>query len=75
MKISKLKINGFGNLENKEINLNSGINLITGNNEKGKSTLLKFILSMLYGIPKNKQEKYNPWYAKEFSRKDRIYIR
>lgn len=69
MKINNLKINGFGNLENKEINLGSGFNLILGDNENGKSTLVKFIQSMLFGIPKNKIEKYKPWYANEFSGK------
>ena len=33
MKIKNIKINGFGNLENKEIELKNGINLIYGKNE------------------------------------------
>ena len=76
MKINNLKINGFGKLENKEINFSEGINLIYGNNEAGKTTLLKFISSMFYGVSKNKNkkefsdfEKYNPWKAEEFSGK------
>ncbi len=76
MKINKLKINGFGKIENKEINLNNNINLIYGENEAGKTTLLKFISGMLYGISKNKNkkefpdyEKYKPWQAQEFSGK------
>jgi len=36
MKIEKIKINGFGNLENKEINLKEKINIITGKNEARK---------------------------------------
>ena len=48
MKINNLKINGFGKLESKEINLENGINIIYGKNETGKSTLLKFIISMFY---------------------------
>ena len=39
MKINNLKINGFGKLEDKEINLKNGINIIYGKNETGKSTL------------------------------------
>ena len=50
MKIEKIQINGFGKLENKDIELTNGINIIIGKNESGKSTLLKFINSMLYGI-------------------------
>ena len=76
MQIKNIKINGFGNLEKKEVNLAKGINLICGNNEKGKSTFLKFIQSMFYGISKSRagknlsdSEKYTPWYAKEFSGK------
>lgn len=76
MKINKLKINGFGKLENKEINLKNNINIIYGDNEAGKTTLLKFISGMFYGISKNKNkkeisdfEKYMPWADKEFSGK------
>ena len=76
MKINFLKINGFGKIKNKEINLNKKINLIYGENEPGKTTLLKFIPSMLYGISKNKNgkeisdyDKYKPWDESEFSGK------
>ena len=76
MKIKNIKINGFGNLENKELELNNGINLIYGKNEAGKSTLLKFIYCMLYGASKNKNgkeisdyDKYLPWSGAEYSGK------
>ena len=76
MEINFLKINGFGKIKNKEINLNKKINLIYGKNETGKTTLLKFIPSMLYGISKNKNgkeisdfDKYKPWDENEFSGK------
>lgn len=76
MKIQKLKINSFGKLENKEIELKEKINIIYGENESGKSTLLKFITGMLYGLSKNKNgkeisdfEKYKPWYQEEYSGK------
>ena len=76
MEINFLKINGFGKIKNKEINLNKKINLIYGKNEAGKTTLLKFIPSILYGISKNKNgkeisdfDKYKPWDENEFSGK------
>jgi len=76
MKINNLKINGFGKLKDKEIKLQDGINVIYGKNEAGKSTLLKYITSMLYGLSKNKNggtvpeiEKYEPWESEEFSGK------
>ena len=52
MKIDYLKINGFGKVTNKEINLKSNINIIQGKNETGKSTILQFINSMFYGAAK-----------------------
>ncbi len=76
MQIKKIKINNFGKLNDKEIELNNGINVIYGENESGKSTLLKFITSMFYGINKNKNgqkisdyDKYTPWTEGEFSGK------
>lgn len=76
MKILNLKINNFGKLSNKEIDLNNGINIIYGENESGKSTLLKFIIGMFYGLSKNKNgrftsdfERYTPWNGGEFSGK------
>ena len=76
MKIKNVKINNFGKLENKEIEFEDNINLIYGENESGKSTLLKFISSMFYGASKNKNgknitdyEKYKPWNNGEFSGK------
>lgn len=76
MKINKLQINAFGNIENKEIELSENINVIYGKNEAGKSTLLKFIVDSLYGISKNKRgkefsdyDRYKPWKTEEFSGK------
>ncbi len=75
MKINKIKINSYGNLNNKELELNK-LNIIYGKNESGKSTLLNFIISILYGISKNKNgkdisdyERYTPWNGEEFSGK------
>lgn len=76
MKINKIKINSYGKLKNKEINLENKINIIYGENESGKSTLLNFILNIFYGASKNKKgkdisdfEKYKPWDSEEFSGK------
>lgn len=74
MKIDKLKINSYGRIENKDIELKQGINIIKGYNEAGKSTLLSFINSILYGIDKKKQnsyisefDRYMPWISDDFS--------
>ena len=76
MKINNIKINAFGKLTNKDITFNNGINLIIAKNEAGKSTLVKFIQSMLFGISRIKNgktisdfDKYKPWNSTEFSGK------
>ena len=76
MKIEKIKINSYGTLKNKEINLKNNLNIIYGKNESGKSTLLNFIKNIFYGISKNKNgkeisdyEKYLPWESENFSGK------
>ena len=76
MKINEFKINGFGKIKDKQINLEDKINIIYGKNESGKSTILKFLISMLYGSSKNKRgkdisdfERYTPWHLEEFSGK------
>lgn len=76
MRIDNLKINGFGKLKNKEVKFSDGINIVYGENEAGKSSLLKFITSMLYGASKNKNgkelsdfDRFKPWKTEEFSGK------
>ena len=74
MKIKKLKINNFGKLKDKEIELKDNLNIIFGKNEAGKSTILKYIVNSFYGISKNKKgkeysdlERYKPWSGEDFS--------
>ena len=76
MNINKIQINGYGKLKDTKIELEKGINIIYGENEVGKSTLLNYITSSFYGISKNKKgkevsdfEKYTPWNLEEFSGK------
>lgn len=76
MNLQKLKINAYGKLKDKELEFKDHINIIYGKNEAGKSTILKFITNMLYGISKNKNgkpysdfEKYKPWEGEDFSGK------
>ena len=76
MKIKSIKINSFGNLQDKEIDLSDNINIIYGKNEAGKSTLLKFITNSFYGTSKNKKgrefsdyDRYKPWGREDFSGK------
>ena len=76
MQIKNLQINGFGKLEDVNINLKEGLNLIVGENESGKSTFTEFIKGIFYGVNRNKNgkeysdyEKFKPWNEKNFSGK------
>ena len=68
MKINSCFIASFGKFKNYKINFTDGFNLIYGDNEAGKSTIMSFIKMMFYGnggrvadIDKNLRKKYMPW--------------
>lgn len=50
MYIKHLKIEAFGVLRDREVELSDGLNIIEGANESGKSALAMFIKFMLYGL-------------------------
>ena len=60
----------FGRLEDRELSLRPGLNVISGSNEAGKSTWLAFLLAMLYGVDTGERGRadrlpdklrYQPW--------------
>ena len=65
MKINKIHINAFGKLTNFDLALNDGLNLIYGDNEFGKTTLMAFIKMIFFGTASGKagldRKKYIPW--------------
>lgn len=69
MRITELHIAGFGKLQDYSLCFADGFNLIYGDNEKGKTTLLAFIKAMLYGFESRGKKKvaeneflhYMPW--------------
>ncbi len=68
MKINSLNIASFGKFKDFKIDFSDGFNLIYGENEAGKSTIMAFIKMMFYGnsgkssdIEKNPRKKYLPW--------------
>jgi len=68
MKINKIYISAFGKLKDYTLELDDGLNVIYGENEQGKSTIMAFIKMMFYGsgrgssqVSKNPRIKYNPW--------------
>ncbi len=71
MIIKSIEIISFGKFKNKTIEFNSDFNIIAGNNESGKSTVISFIYAMFYGFGDNRgkgismREKYTPWQGGE----------
>ncbi|MDD6478463.1 MAG: AAA family ATPase [Oscillospiraceae bacterium] len=68
MKIKKIHIAAFGKLKDYTLELDNGLNVIYGENEDGKSTVMAFIKMMFYGsgrgsssVSKNPRIKYTPW--------------
>lgn len=69
MRILKLSAS-FGSLQNAELTLNEGLNVITAPNESGKSTWTAFLMAMLYGVDSSERTtktnlpvktKFKPW--------------
>ena len=56
MKIEKLSLKRFGKLDRFEMGFNPGINLIKGDNETGKSTLVEALTCALYDDPKSQKK-------------------
>ena len=68
MRIKSVNIAAFGGLKNKVIDFSDGFNVVYGDNENGKTTVMSFIKMMFYGsgrasaqITKNARKKYMPW--------------
>ncbi len=59
MRIKELNIAEFGCFKNKKITLDSGLNIIEGDNESGKSTLVLFIKFMLYGLGRKNAKNFD----------------
>lgn len=72
MIIKSVKLDNFGKFEDYALELGPQLNVIYGDNEDGKSTIMAFILMMFYGhggrstdLTKNPRRKYRPWNGKE----------
>lgn len=70
MIIKELNLIGFGQFNNKVVDLKDGLNIIYGENEAGKTTIHNFINGMFYGFLKpyakrtlylDEHGKYAPW--------------
>lgn len=69
MRLIRLHVENFGVLQNYDLELSEGLNVLHEKNGWGKSTLSVFIKSMFYGLPattkrsldENERKKYTPW--------------
>lgn len=68
MKINALHISAFGGIKNLNLDFNENFNIIYGDNENGKTTIMNFVKMMFYGterssaqLSKNLRKKYTPW--------------
>ena len=70
MWIERVRADGFGRIVGGEFEFANGLNCVYGANEAGKTTLLEFLISMLYGQARpalkkreldQKNDLYRPW--------------
>lgn len=74
MKIKKLMVEDFGRFHRKNFVLSDGLNVATGENESGKTTLRYFLMAMWYGLErerglkarKDDYTRYKPWESGQF---------
>ncbi len=52
MKLLNISITEYASIKNRSLELTSGLNIIEGENESGKSSILSFIKFILYGLPR-----------------------
>ncbi|MBN1159025.1 MAG: AAA family ATPase [Bacteroidales bacterium] len=64
MIIQEIHIDGFGIFNGYSLTgLKKGMNIITGSNEAGKSTILKFIRYTLFGYPRFRDQRMHPFHG------------
>ncbi|MCH8309872.1 MAG: AAA family ATPase, partial [Chloroflexi bacterium] len=51
MRIDRMFLDGFGHFNQRDISSNGSLTVISGANEAGKSTLLSFVRTILFGFP------------------------
>ncbi len=68
MKIKSLYISAFGGVKDLKLDLDDNFNVIYGENENGKTTVMSFIKMMFYGsdrakgdLTKSPRKRYTPW--------------
>ena len=72
MKIISINIIEYASITNRVIDFSDSLNIIEGENESGKSTLLSFIKFMLYGLPRRSSGEVVSEKEKSFSWKNGV---
>src|SRR3989440_8971426 len=90
MRLSHIRIDGFGSLQGMELRFGPAMNLVVGPNEAGKSTLQEAIVTGLFGLQSSQRsrgtvvdhaERWRPWQggafglAIEFELEDGTHLR
>ena len=82
MRITRLKLDGFGILVDQQFEFEAGLNVILGPNEAGKTTLQQAILALLFGFysgsrlaapEKQVHSRFRPWTTNRYGGK--LYLR
>src|SRR5437868_10713724 len=76
MRLSRIRIDGFGSLQGMELRFGPAMNLVVGPNEAGKSTLQEAIVTGLYGLRSGdgaraatveRADRWRPWQGGSFA--------
>ncbi|MBD5656458.1 MAG: AAA family ATPase, partial [Candidatus Eremiobacteraeota bacterium] len=61
MKLTELRVDGFGKMVDRTIAFDPHLNVVYGPNEAGKSTLTTALLATLYGLGRGQKDDWRPW--------------